>query len=148
MVEEYSTRRLNIRSSKLTGIIFAVVGLVFLGVGILVLNSENAAKERLTGEAIGVLEDAGRYIDDDGDKMYSPSYAFEVSGQKIICDTNVSSSTVPQDETAIYYNPSNFKDCQTEYSRSGSKLLYYIFIGMGGLFTFIGVVLVIAKSKK
>ena len=144
--EKFNTKAKQL-SPKVAGIIFIIVGLIFVGVAAFVMKSENDAKARMTESVEGQLLDNGWYVDDDGDRMYRPSYSYAVSGTDYKCVSSVSTSVEPFGPSKIYYDPANPKDCRTAESKNGSSLLYIIFFGIGGVAVVAGIVALFVKPK-
>lgn len=80
------------------------------------------------------------YKDDDGDRMYTPIYYYNVNGETYKCKSSSSSNIKPEKTNGkVYYDSKNPEKCMTEYSRKSNKILIIgniipsVFIAIGGI---------------
>jgi hypothetical protein len=133
---------------RIASIIFALVGVAFIGIATFMQASENSTKSRLTDVTVGELVDEGSYFNEDGDKMYSPTYSFVVKHQTFECHASGASSTEPNTTTEVKYNPDDIKECRTSYDENVSFFLTIVFYGLGGVLTIIAIALFISLFRK
>ena len=137
----------------LVGSIFTLVGVVFLIVGLITLMNAKKKAAACTGEAKAtVIEiDEAYHEDEDGhkSKVYAPIVEYTVGGETYTEMSPVHTSpckfTVGQ-TVMVHYDPADPHVMIIE-GDNGTKLLYTIFIIMGGFFALMGSVFVFLGLK-
>lgn len=99
-------------------IIFAFIFFIFFFIKKIPLNRE----------AHGILEYYDERINDEGTRLYQPSYKFKVNGKEYICKSSVSSSNMPSSESVILYEKVNPSNCSV---KNDYKFLYFLLIPIG-----------------
>lgn len=114
----YNINIKNVKKGKSFFYIFLVFGIVFvlMFVGIFALNFIKVSK--LDSNVLSSSVDVESYIDNEGYKMYSPVYYYEVKGQKYSCNSLSSSDNPGTENKKVYYDSSNPSNCMTEESKS------------------------------
>lgn len=136
-------------ANKIVGIIFVIIGIVFGGIGFLMYNSQNSKLEQYTASVEAYKIEIGRHKDSDGDTQYTPTYYYKVNGDQYKCKSSSSSSSKPKESQAtVKYDPNDPSKCLSEYDQESTNMISIIFMIMGGVMAFLGVVLsVIIKNK-
>lgn len=121
----YNIEFKNVKKGYKTGVLFTVVGLLFLVLmGWLILGPQ-IAKMKLDSETKATQIDENCHRDSDGDYMCSPIYYFNVDGNEYTCKSSSSSNqTVSTSYDTVYYDSKNPKNCVTEYETKPSIMLY------------------------
>ncbi|WP_124100815.1 DUF3592 domain-containing protein [Ruminococcus sp. Marseille-P6503] len=141
-------RRGIISSAALLPAIFLIVGVVFLCVGIGVRFYEQDKKESCTVRTYAKVVDIVSKTDSDG-TVYAPVFSYEVNGQEYVKQRNSYSNPCNYykgQSLSLYINPND----PEEFYDGGDnvyKILFYIFGGMGALFTVIAVVTIVFNIK-
>ena len=153
----YSASRPAYRNSNKTltpiGIIFTLVGVVFLIVGIVIMNNSQKKAKACTGEAKATVIrlDEAYHEDDEGhkSKVYAPVVEYTVGGETYTEMSPVHSSpcnfTVGQ-TVMVHYDPADPHVMILE-GDNGTKMLYIIFIAVGGFFTLLGILFYVFGLK-
>jgi len=85
--------------------------------------------------------DLNEQYDSDG-IMYSPIYYFNVNQEEYKCESNSSSSTVPnENKNKVYYDSKNPKNCKTEYEKTSNTFAGIVCL----IVTFVIAIIVIKK---
>lgn len=130
--------------SLILGIVFFIVGFVFLGAGTLMLVHENEFKKTAV-ETSATITDIQSYSDTNGDIQYDVYIAFDVDGKRYSGRLNAYSSSMDVGEAvSIYYDPDN----PNEFMYGSATVGFIIFIALGGLFSLVGLGIVISSIMK
>lgn len=142
---------INIKNIKKgTGIfyVFLVLGILFFfGFG-MVFVFTTIKSNSFDSEVMSTRVEVESHIDDEGTRMYSPSYYYIVNGVGYVCDSDFSSSINPGTENGlVYYDSSEPSNCITEYSKSQSgNMLIFMIIPI--IFILVAVINIKNKNKK
>ena len=120
------------------GVIFTLVGLLFLAImgGILISNINK--KKALDSEIKATNVIWEEHYDSEDGTTYSPNYEYIVDGKIYVCKSTTSSSSRGGDGI-VYYNSKNPGQCMTDFDNSSSGILAFfliipvIFIVVGAL---------------
>lgn len=154
---EYRQYGYGVRKNKnaliICGSVFFIVGLVFLVIGIVLMRLDNKKRALCSGEAKGVVVriDSKQSTDSDGFKstVYAPVVSYTVNGKEYEERSSIYSSPCKFNEgdiAIIHYDPGDPSVMIIEGDNS-MKLMYWIFMGMGGIFAITGAGLLIFYRK-
>lgn len=118
------------------GLIFTIIGAIFLILFGTFVFLDLSKKKSLDGEIAAYDVEWSSHINDEGNELYSPTYYYEVNGNKYICTSNSSSST-KSGKGIVYYDTTNPSKCMTDFE-SNSSFLFMIFLIIPLLFIIIG----------
>lgn len=136
----------NFKKKRKPGIIIVIIGIIVIGICGFVLFSAESQKSKMDRETTATDFTEDGYYDDDGNYMYTPTFFYTVKGEQYSCKSRVSSSSIPSENTTIYYNSKNPSECLSSYELSGNWMLY-IFLGLGGIILVWGCVMIIGSNK-
>lgn len=129
---------------------------IFLGCGIFNLLlfgvfgvSTIVELSKLDSKTLSISVNVKSHYDDEGNKMYSPIYYYEVDGQQYSCRSSASSSKNPgtQNKT-VYYDSKNPSNCMNEYSKSSNFIIMLIFLILSVPLIIIGVINIKKVNKR
>lgn len=130
------------KAFKIIGIVFTIIGILFILSFFFIAKAIEKRTENFieTKSVICEIDKSGK----EDHKSFIVQYS--VDGKKYEADTNLYSSTMSLgDELAVRYNPNN----PSEIFLSDYDFLGYVFYGLGGLFTLLGIIfLLISYAKK
>ncbi|MBR6404032.1 MAG: DUF3592 domain-containing protein [Eubacterium sp.] len=141
------------RIKKRLVIFFLPLGLMFLIIGLIMLGIDKKKTALCIGETEGmVVEIISRISNNDvgTSKTYAPVINYTVDGIEYTHKSNVYSSPSKYTEgqiVGVHYNPDDPSVMLID-GENGMKLFYFIFIGLGGLFTVLGVMIFFFNSTK
>lgn len=127
------------KNIKIFGLFLFVGLLILIGlIGFIIYNNQKEKKLDSTTTATNIVVKS--HIDNEGMKMYSPIYYYEVDGVEYTCASKASSSKYPDtNNKKVYYESKNPSNCMSEYSKTSNKLLIlflflpFIFIAIGAI---------------
>jgi len=132
------------------GVIFTIVGLLFLVIMGIILISTFNKKNSLDSETKATRIKWEEHYDSDDGTTYSPNYEYEVNGTIYVCKSS-SSSSVKSGDGIVYYNSSNPGDCMTDFDDNTNGFLFlFLFLLLPIIFIVIGGFLIrksIIKTK-
>lgn len=128
------------KSLKIIGTIFALIGLIVIIVGIC-LSTANSEFMKTANFAEGIITDVTSYRDSDGDTHRTVYVAYEVDGIRYEDTTSFTSSSMREGKKIkIYYNP----DLPSDFRVEGETVFEAVFpIAFGGIFFIVGMSLVV-----
>lgn len=129
----------NVKKGKSFFYIFLGLGIVFILIvgGIFALNFIEVA--RLDSNVMSSSVDVKSYTDNEGYKMYSPVYHYEVNGQKYSCKSFSSSNNPGTKNKKVYYDSASPSNCMIEDSTSLNYIIL-IFSIIPIIFIYIAIV--------
>ena len=129
----------------IVGIIFAFIGTLFVIIGVITKSSFNKPIDNMV-ETTGVISDIYEY--DDDTKVYVTFTDINGNINKVESQFYSSSMRIG-DEIKVYYNSLNPKNYRVD-DLGVTKILFYVFTGMGSFLALIGFILILThiKSKK
>lgn len=135
--------------SKGAFIFIAVIGVVFIVLGIVAINLGNGLKKRCTEKTIGtVVEIISREQIDDTNPTYFPVIEYQV-GDRTISQMSNSGDYPPKyevgDQVEIYYNPNNVQEFIIK-GDSTHNFVGIIAIVLGSIATVVGIVGIIKSA--
>ena len=119
----------NVKKGKNFFYIFLFFGIIslFSIVGIIILNVTriNSLDSQIMSKRVEIKS----YINDEGTKMYSPIYYYEIDGKIYECGSNYSSSSNPGTENkTVYYDSQNPDICMTDHVKTVNYVLLFFLI--------------------
>ncbi len=134
----------NVKKGKKFFLMFLVVGILFLTIFGSIVISSFVKLKGLDKEFISDRVEVKSHNDNDGDRMYSPTYYYTVDGTMYSCSSDSSSSINPgTNNKKVYYKSSSPSTCMTEYSKSSN---YIILIAL--IIPIIFIVVAVLNMKK
>ncbi len=143
----YDINYSNIKKGRMVWYIFIFVALVFIGIMGFIAFTTLSKQKTLTGEATSYKYEFSSYYNDDGNKMYTPIYYYQVNGEEYTCSSSFSSSSPSGEKNKIiYYLPSDPEQCSTGFDMPIWFILLFTLIPL--LFIVLGVVGISKNAKK
>ena len=144
--------------SRIMGVIFAAVGVIFLIVGTTIYNSIKKRQDRCTETASASVVSyeesvrktktkSGKHSFTKKTTVYTPVYEFSVGGASYTGKSDTSSSTKPFEigaEIQIHYEPG---DPSNNYLNPVSPVIKYASFAGGGVFMLIGILGIAGKLE-
>ncbi len=123
-------------------LIFAGMGLLFLLIGILLVKI--SVKRRKTATMVTTARVVGIQCrrNGKGSRFYYPVFEYYAGGYMRQEESSIGSNPCRYrtgEETELYYDPEHPEKIWTERDSKSMKLLYSIFMGIGGLFFVLGI---------
>lgn len=144
----YDINTKNVKKGKNIFYIFLLLGFIFFIIIFGILISSIIKLKSLDATTLSTRVDIKSHIDDDGAKMYSPIYYYEVNGIEYSCPSSGSSSVRPStDNKIVYYDSKNPSECMSEYSKS-SNLILLIFLLLPIIFIVVSIINIIKINKR
>ena len=117
-----------LKSDRKSGRLCIIVGLVtaFAIIAALVVQSffKSTLDSETTSTKVAIMENTN----DDGEKMYTPVYTYQVNNQEYTCRSNLSTSIKPNTENGtVYYDSKKPEKCMTE-ATNATLPLFYLFL--------------------
>lgn len=138
----------NVRKGKKFYFMFLVAGLFFLLIMGGILVSSSIKLNNLDSKVISTRVEVNSHIDDEGSRMYSPVYYYNVNDIEYSCSSNSSSSINPGTENkTVYYDSNKPEECMTDYAKSSNNIIL-LFMLLPILFIVIGVVNIKKINKR
>lgn len=138
----------NIKKGRYLFLLFLFFGILFFVIVTIVLFLNINKMNMLDSSVMSTEMEVDSYLNDDGNRMYSASYFYEVNGVKYKCDSNFSSSFEPKSKNVnVFYNSSKPEVCMTEDSKKSAPFLYLIYL-FPLIFFLIGLFGILSKNKR
>ena len=116
----------NLKKGRNFGLIFFVIGLLFLVIMSILIFGPMIKKSSFDGEVEADRIEINSYVDSEGSTMYSPIYYYTVDGVSYTCSSNMSSSIKPNtNKNLVWYDVNNPSDCVSEYEGGFNFLLIF-----------------------
>lgn len=138
----------NVKKGRRFYYIFLFIGILFFIIFGAIYVSNVKKLNSLDSTTLSTKVEVTSYIDDEGSRMYSPVYYYEVNGQSYSCSSSASSSNNPGTENkTVYYDSSNPSRCMSEYSKSSNTFIF-IFLAIPVIFVIVAIVNIRKVNKK
>ena len=136
----------NVKKGKNIWYIFIAIGTIIaitiIAIFIVIMNNFNSLDSQVFSKSVSI----NSYIDDEGSKMYTPIYTYEVDGENYTCGSTSSSFKPSEKNKVVHYDSKDPEKCMTDASKN-SAYFALIFLIIPVVFITMGVV-AINKNKK
>lgn len=138
----------NVKKGKKFYFIFFAAGWFFLILMGSFLVTSYIELNSLDSKVTSTKVEVNSHLNDEGSRMYSPIYHYNVNGIEYSCVSNSSSSINPSTKNrTVYYDSANPEKCLTEYSKTSNNI-FLVFMLLPILFIVIGAINIQKINKR